>query len=155
MDENNEKKIRNVQINKKENFVLIDVNSKIYPLEIVYSAAYVFLDRAYILIDGDPEDKLLVELRLKKTGDLEKLAMEFNNELVNYAVYAVQALRTQGVRDALVQKIFAANTESAEATGAVEACVEEDTFEGLDYQEDPLGIAKPHNSEKGKNTVDK
>ncbi len=142
MKKSAQKAINNMQIDEKNNSVLITINSKIYPLEIVYSAAYVFIDRAYVIIDGDPEDKLIVELKLKEKGNLDELGREFNNELVSYAVYVIQSARTQGVRDALVEKVFSTNTEkSAPET-------EDDEFEGMDYEEDPLGITKPWGSEK-------
>ncbi len=130
--------INNMEINEKDNSVIITINPKIYPLEIVYSATYIFIDRAYVLIDGDPEKKMLVELKLKEKGNLEELGREFNNELINYAVYAVQSARTQSVRDALVQKVFEANTvEKDESTEVTDSC------DCKGYEEDSLGISTP------------
>ena len=141
--------LNNIRINKAENSVLVTVNPKIYPLEIVYSAAYVFIDRAYVLIDGDPEKEILVDLKLKETGNLEELGREFNNELVNYAVYAVQSARTQGVRDALVHKVFETNCEDTKLKKADEcASKAESAVENESYEDDPSGIAKPWTSPK-------
>ena len=47
----------------KKGFVILTVNPKIYPLETVYSAAYTFLDKAYILLDGDPKKEIIVKLK--------------------------------------------------------------------------------------------
>ena len=56
--------------------VILNINAKIYALETIYSAAYVFLDRAYILLDGDPENEVIIELKPKAEENLEKLGGE-------------------------------------------------------------------------------
>jgi His-Xaa-Ser system protein HxsD len=109
-------------------YVLLSVNPKIYPLDIVYSASYAFLDRAYLFINGDPEKEILVELRSKTAGDLEELGREFNNELLNYAVYKLQSDKNQDIRQMIVAKAVQMNNPE---------CSEDD------YLDDPLGIAKP------------
>jgi hypothetical protein len=58
--------MENFEIDKESNSVVVSVNPKIFPLEVIYSAAYVFLDRAYIMIDGDPQEDILVQLKTKK-----------------------------------------------------------------------------------------
>ena len=81
----------NIEMNDDDNCVSVSINPSIYPLDVIYSAAYVFLDRAYVFIDGDPQKNVVVELKPKdgKT-DLETLGRELNNELLNYAVYKKQ-----------------------------------------------------------------
>jgi len=144
-----ESAINNIEINKEGNYILISINPKIYPMEIIYCAAYVFLDRAYVLIDGNPEEEVFVELKPKGDVDLKTLGMEFNNELLNYEVYTIQAARTQQVRDALVERVFLTNTA---VNSDVEKCYPEkdEEFQELQYEEDPLGIAKPWNQKSKK-----
>ena len=60
------KNISNMEINKEEGYALISINPKIYPLDVVYSAVYILLDKAYIVIDGDPEEEIIVEIRSKE-----------------------------------------------------------------------------------------
>ncbi len=98
-----------MEINKKENYCSVPVNTKIYPLEVIYSAAYAFIDKAYILLDGDVKNKVNVQLRPKKKYSLEKLGMEFNNELLNYANYRSQAELNGPIRQALIQKALFTN----------------------------------------------
>jgi len=38
-------------IKVEKDSVIVSINPKLYDLETVYSAAYVFLDKAYILLD--------------------------------------------------------------------------------------------------------
>lgn len=122
--------INNIEVNKKENYCLISVNPKIYPLDVVYSASYVFLDKAYILLDGDPEDRIIVELRPKEDYDIEKLGREFNNELLSYADYKKRSESSKIIRESIIKRALLTNDSFL-------AGKEED------YLEDPEGIAVP------------
>jgi His-Xaa-Ser system protein HxsD len=132
--------VEKFEIDKESNSVVISVNPKIFPLEVIYSASYVFLDKAYVMMDGNPQENIAVQLKAKNSGeDLQSLALEFNNELVSYSVYVVQAARTSEIRKAIVQRALATIEES-------DIKLEEE-FEPI---EDPLGIAKPWTEESAK-----
>lgn len=95
-----------------ENYALISVNPKTYPLEAVYSAAYVFTDKSYVLIEGDPSEEIIVELRPKdKKISAKKLAFDFNNELLNYSLYGIFSKKNAFVRDSLIRQVFLTNSE--------------------------------------------
>ena len=96
-----------------DNQLIISVNPKMYPLEAVYSAAYVFMDRAYIVLDGDPEKEIIVNMKLKNEGSLEELGNEFNNELLNYADYLARAKETKNIREMFLQRAIINNDPSA------------------------------------------
>ena len=99
--------IDNLEIDKQKGIVVISVNPKIYPLDVIFSAAYIFLDKAYVLIDGDPEEEIIVKMKAKdKSLNLEELGREFNNELINYSFYVVQSGRTMWIRNAMIQRAF-------------------------------------------------
>ena len=153
----------------KENCVIVSVNPKIYPLEVIQSAAYILIDRVYVVMDGDPEEEIFVQLIPKETTDLQKLAYEFNNELLNYAVYHIQSKRNKEVRDAIVKRVFLTNNEDyrletdvdISTSPKVEKHSPEDNTERLEeemektkdiigYEDDPLGIAQPWTPEKAK-----
>jgi len=133
-------KIKNFDVNKKENLVIIHIDTKIFPLEIVYSAAYMFLDKYYVTLDGDPKKRIDIQIKPKNKikVDFEKLVGEFNNELINYSVYAIQAARTNQIREVLIKRAM----ESVENK---EASDEEDL-----WIKDPEGIAEPWTPEKAK-----
>jgi len=118
----------------------ITINPKIYPLEAVYAASYVFLDRAFIRLDGDPKKEIKVTLEPKK--DKPGLDKEFLNELINYSDYSIRAKQTRGLREALMQKALLTNDP-----GAID-----DPFDALDddYIDDPEGIAIPWEEKYGK-----
>ena len=74
--------ISNFEINKINNTVVLYINSKIFPVSIINKTASFFKDKAWIAVDSS-EDEILVELKPKLNTNLELLAREFNNELLN------------------------------------------------------------------------
>lgn len=124
------------EIDEKDRSVLVTINPKVYPLEVIYSAAYMFLDRAYVIIDGNPEKEITVQLKVKGEDKLDKMALEFHNELVNYAVYVIQAARTDEIRKTIVQSAL--------------RIADEDECEECEAISDPLGISKPWTPESAK-----
>jgi His-Xaa-Ser system protein HxsD len=105
----------NLEINKKEGYAMVSVNPKIYPLDVVLSSAYIFTEKNYVLVDGDPEEELVVELRPKdKNDDLNILGKEFNNELINYASYAVQVIKNDQFRTAMIKRVLLTNSDKNE-----------------------------------------
>lgn len=101
----------NLEFNEKENLVLISISPRIYSLPVIYSAAYAFIDKCYVMIDGDPREEILVELRPKTKTDLKTLGREFNTELVNYANYAVQCTRNAKLRETILKRVLLTNDE--------------------------------------------
>lgn len=90
--------------------VVLKVNPKVYPLDVVYSTAYTFLDTVYVLFDGDPDTEILVSLKPKNKGvDLQTLGSEFFNELINFGDYAKRAEKTKEIREALLQRALFTN----------------------------------------------
>jgi hypothetical protein len=73
---------------KANGWVKLSVATKVYPLQTVYSAGYVFMDKAYIYLDHEGKDKVAVWLKPKSAKmKLDRLAMDFSQELLNYAHY--------------------------------------------------------------------
>ena len=73
---------------QKDGWVNVPVDMKVYPLQAVQSAGYAFMDKAHVRIEQPKKDSALVWLKPKKEShDLEKLALEFTDELLNYAHY--------------------------------------------------------------------
>ena len=150
------------ELKEKDAAVVIKINSKIYPLHTVYSASYVFLDRCYIMLDGDPEKEILVELRLKKDSNLELgvLAREFFNELLNYAFYEEQSRKNAPLRNTLLRAALLSNIGVQEFESEEEKCNEDledadwSEIEDLEDEEfeDPEGIAVPWEEKYGENS---
>ena len=71
-----------------EGWVNIPVNLKVYPLQSIHSSGHAFMDRAHVRLEEEKKDVVGVWLKPKKEAqDLQKLALEFSDELLNYAHY--------------------------------------------------------------------
>jgi len=142
------------KINSKNNQIVFWLNSQTYPLEAVYSTAYVFLDRAYVYLDGDPAKEVIVSLKGKKKFNKKQLAGlkgEFHNELLNYLLRVEIAKRNKKVRDFIVGTalVSALPKELLTQSSKVETSIDGDRIE------DPLGIAIPWEEKYGKKTKTK
>jgi len=99
----------NKKLKIEGNSVILSINPKLYPLETIYSASYVFLDRAYVFLDGDPKKEILIILKPKEKINLEELGGEFFNELINYADYNARSKETKKIREIILQKALITN----------------------------------------------
>ena len=137
----------NIQLSKEEDSVTVSVNTGIYPMDVIYSASYVFLDRAYILINGDPKKTVTVKLIPKEEQDPRKMGMEFNNELLSYSLYKTQSEKNAAVREAIIQRALLTAEFAPESPPADIPEFEESE---ADFIEDPEGIAIPWEEKFGK-----
>ena len=135
--------VNNFEINKKDGYVLVSVNPRIYSLEVVYSAAYTLLERAYVIIGGEPKEEILVEIRPKKNDtDLETIGREFNNELINYAVYMMQSERSKAEKEMLMSRALQTNMQSLPKKEDISEII------GNPPVNDPKNIAKSWSEDK-------
>ncbi|MDP3043534.1 MAG: His-Xaa-Ser system protein HxsD [bacterium] len=137
------------QINSPKNQITFFLDSKLYPIEAIYGAAYVFIDRAYIFLDGDPQKEIIICLKGKKKmnfKELEGLQGEFYNELLNYLLRVKIAKRNKKVRDFIVGTalVSGSNIFDSSPDGS-----------DNDYLDDPLGIAVPWEDKYKENTAKK
>ncbi len=130
--------------------VVLNINAKIYALETIYSAAYVFLDRAYVMLDGDPENMIIVRLKPKGKEELEKLGGEFLNELINYGDYKNRSEQTKSIREMLLQRALIANDPSMIQDDAEFNDILKELDEDDNDLDDPEGIAVPWEEKYGK-----
>jgi His-Xaa-Ser system protein HxsD len=121
----------------------VSVDDTLYPLDAVYGAAYVFLDRCYVLLDRAP-GRFRITLADKKAaldGDgLRALAGELANELLSCAWRHRITVDNRAMIEAVtMQAIASAMGPPANAPPSLEELAKFDfTEEPLD---DPLGIA--------------
>ena len=103
--------IDNFEVNKKQNTVLVSVNPKVYPLNVIFSASYLMMDQAFVVVDGNPETEIVVSLRPRAKQELEVIARNFNDQLLNYAVNDAESKKTEKLRDALIKDAFAGHLQ--------------------------------------------
>ena len=133
-----------LNIMEKEGIYIIHVNPLVYDMDVICSAAYVFLDKAYVVIDGDPKDEILVKIKPKEAQN-KNLAMEFNNELINYLEYKTNFERNKDIRAAILQRVLLTSDPGLVKDDQPEQDIdfEDDTFD------DPEGIAVPWEEKYG------
>jgi len=93
-----------VEVDTKRNTVIVKVNAGVFPIDIIYGAAYSLIDRAYVILDGDPGSEIYAIMKPRNfQGSLEELGRLFYDELLNFAFYTVQSIRNKEIKEALVR----------------------------------------------------
>lgn len=83
--------------------VTFEVDTKIYPMEAIYSAAYTFIDRAYIYLSGNPKGIIRVNFRPKNGAyNFEDIRGEFMNELLSCSLRNQISEKNHKIREYIV-----------------------------------------------------
>lgn len=141
-----------VAVDLDESSAVVTLDPSLYPLPAIYSAAYVFIDRAYVLLDrpsDDPSDeRIRVTLVAKQPSpareDLEALVGELANEAL------ACAYRHQLTQDNRVTVETVTMQAMAGAMGAPSLADLADFDFTDDALDDPLGIAQSWEEKHGK-----
>ena len=125
-----------------------------YKRQVIYCAAYIFIDNHYILLDGDPEKEIIVKIipKNEEKDNLEKIGKEFINELLTYGFYKKQTEKNSRIREILLQSALL-STEIAQPHVPKTEIEEIEKFSNemseKDFIEDPEGIAIPWEEKYG------
>jgi His-Xaa-Ser system protein HxsD len=131
-----------LSLDRGERSIGLRVEAASYPLSAIYGAAYVFLDRCWVLLDRPDAQHVRVTLTSRGAGvgaaGLEALASEFAEELVSSAFRAGIDKDTRTLVEAAVAR--------AHAGGDAPPSLDElSSFEfagdAADAMKDPLGLA--------------
>lgn len=153
------------EIIEQNNEIVFFVTTKIYPLEVVLKASYIFIDRMYIHLDSPTKTEIRVSLKGKQPllkKQLEGMKGDFLNELLNAQLRTTLSRKNQKVIECIVGAAISAALEKTpkekpedENRGMErEMAVVEKEIEDLkkeleaegsdDYKADPLNIRRPH-----------
>jgi His-Xaa-Ser system protein HxsD len=125
--------------------VAVPVDRRLYPLEVIYGAAYTMTDRAFVLLMTGQGDVVQVQLRGREPLDddgLRQLGGAFTDALLD------QALRVsldEGARK--VRELIVARSHFLDGGGGAGALLDAAFDHGLD--DDPLEIAVPWEDKYG------
>ena len=130
-----------VNTEPEANRVRISFDLGLYPLDAVYGAAYVFIDRCFVYLDAPEEGRVEVSLQgrtpLEKEA-LDELAGSFANELLSHAWRSQITEANRPILEAIVAQAMA-------GSGAAPGLEDMDEMDEMDFSEetfeDPLGIA--------------
>lgn len=131
-----------------EDYAELRVNSKIYSKETVFAVGYVVLDKAYILLDCDKDDIIVYLYPQKKNADLQKLSLEFCNELLNYAHYFSRSKdNAEAVKTIVQRALFSAAPSLVQDAEEKEI---EDLIKELEEEEDEQTKTSASTAKKSK-----
>lgn len=124
----------------------------LYPRDVLYAAAYVFLDRAYVLLDRQ-DARFVVYFRSKRPLDeatFRAIAGEFENELLAQALrHRVVDANQRIIEDVVAVAIAGAAAGADPGPGSVGEPSLIDANDPDDgFLDDPLEIARPFEPEK-------
>ncbi|MCD4761834.1 His-Xaa-Ser system protein HxsD [bacterium] len=121
----------------KNDVLVFDLNTKIYPKEAIFGACFVFIDRAYFFLDSKKKDEITVKIKRKNTNDFLNSG-EFHNELLNFVHRINIAKQNKKIREYIVERALYSSIDNSA---------------GLDDEEfdDPLDIAVPWEEKYGDN----
>ncbi len=124
-----------------EREISFDVDEELYALDAIYGASYLFIDRCYVYLTR-PRDKVVrVRLRVKAQKatpeELEELAGEFANELLNSQLRLRIGRATATLREQYMARAFFGEQQSSTIS---ELLAELDAEE---LAEEPLEVAVP------------
>jgi len=142
---------KNIKIDESENYVLLSINPKIYSLDVIYTVAYVFLEKLYLLLDGDAKKEVTIKLTAKEKlnkEELEKLGKEFLNQLISYGFHKKQSEKNNSIRQIILQRALLTGAE-ANNDDIEEPGIGNDLEEDFEDIEDPEEIAVPWEEKYG------
>ena len=99
-----------MHMTERGNKITILINPKLYSLEALYGAAYVFLDKAYIYLEEGAGAKIRVSLKGKEKltkNKLKALRGEFLNELLNFSLRDKVSKNNIRIREYIVARALA------------------------------------------------
>lgn len=129
-----------VHVEVGEGRAVIDLDAGLYPVEAIYSASYVFIDRCYVLLDRPEATRIRVVLAPKRPeGDLAAQLRPLVGELANELVSAAWRHRIAAQNRAQIEAVTLQAVAGAMGPPTL------DDLESFDFTdeafEDPLGIA--------------
>ena len=120
--------------------ISFEVDESIYPIEALYGACYLFLERCYVFLSRTASGGIAVRLTAREAAsaaELEALAGEFGNELLSQATRLRLSQSTARIREFYT----AAALRAAASAPSVDELLAE--LESEELLEDPLEIMVP------------
>lgn len=115
------------------------LNTSVYPKEAILNACYVFMDRAYFLLDAPANGQYIkVSLKCKRKASKRQIKIlkdEFLNELLHCVLRSVVSKNNKKIREYIIGRAI----YSSLPINAMLSAGSKD----FDYRRDPLGIAVP------------
>jgi His-Xaa-Ser system protein HxsD len=126
--------------------ISFDVDESLYPLDAVYGACYIFMDKCFVFLSRSKETEVRVRLTARAAAteaDLDLLAGEFANELLSQVTRQRLSQATTRIREYYT----AAALRAATSAPSIDELLAE--LESEELLEDPLEIMVPWEEKYG------
>ena len=138
-----------VAVDLTKGSIALTVDSSLYPLSALYAAAYIFIDRCYVLLDKPDATHWRATLSVKKGEATEALLTSFVGEFANELLSCAWRAKIAEESRAIIE------SATAQALAGAMGPPSLDDLEKFDFSEeafeDPLGIAMSWEEKYGKN----
>jgi His-Xaa-Ser system protein HxsD len=88
----------------EKKIVKIRLSKKLYSINAIFSAAYVFVDRVYVYLDEDGSSIYVYLTAKDDKKDIKELKGEFLNELLNYSLRGRLAKDNKKIRELIIER---------------------------------------------------
>ncbi len=127
--------------------VTVPVDTSLYPIRVIHGAAYVLMDRAYVLLE--PGEGTTVNVRLCGKEDLDDAGLralggDFANELTNQALRETLDESGAKIREYIIAKSHFFHDQGGQD---IQSLLDATMLEAFD--DDPLDIAVPWEDKYG------
>ena len=129
-----------LQYTLSERTVSLDVDEGLFNIDAIYGAAYLFVDRCWLFLTRPSENVVGVHLKSKEDAqqsELEALAGEFANELLNQAIRIQITESTATLREYTMARAFF----TTPVQSSIDALLAE--LDAEELEEDELEISVP------------
>lgn len=93
---------------KVSNSLIVSIDSKLYPEEVVYKCFYWYgKDYAVNISLADDFFKVLIQPKAKEEPDYEELIIKVENDMVDYKLRHIVSQETKSIRELIIAKAFA------------------------------------------------
>lgn len=118
--------------------LMLEFDEALYPIDAIYGAAYIFIDRCYVKLDRAAGGRVSVRLKLKAGVErpLDALAGEFENELLGQAWRRLIVDENRQLIEDITTRALTGAAGPAGLDDLLGMDIDDDTA-----FEDPLGIA--------------
>jgi His-Xaa-Ser system protein HxsD len=129
-----------------QDHISFEVDESVYPLEAIYGACYLFLEKCFVYLSRPKPQAVTVRLSGRapaSPAELDKLAGEFANEILSQAT----RLRLSTATARLREYYTAAALRAAASAPSIDDLLAE--LESEEFGEDPLEIMVPWEEKQG------
>ncbi|MEM2115673.1 MAG: hypothetical protein QW524_01760 [Candidatus Woesearchaeota archaeon] len=93
-------------IKENEDSVYILLNAKLFDKKVIFATLYNMQQFAYTLLDFDGKDYIIRLIRTNNQKNLEELALDFTQRLINFEHYFLQLEDVKDIKEEIFKEVY-------------------------------------------------